>query len=747
MGEVGNGHLEGDAVDASEGLVDTEEFFGDGFRCADDEGSSGAAECVVLGAGGRGPATFFADLSEGVGVAGKEDVGGLGVGVAEEADRVDADFELLGVVAGAVAGFAVEVDEGAEAVVLSADDGDHERETEEAGAGERLRSATDAEPDGEGVLEGAGIDALAGEGCTVFAGPVEVGGFADFEEEVEILCEEGVVVLEVEAEEGEGLDEGAAAGDDFCPSVGEQVEGGELLEDADGVGCGEDGDGAGEADALRDGGSGGEDDGGSGVEILGAVMLADAEDVEAGLVGEGDLDEEVAEAIGGGDGEAGGGVSDCSGEAVDTDLHGWGCSCETSGSMRQDGWTIHDPGEGGGLNALFHGLPDELVDLEGEAGGDAVGHHPFDEGAGVEGGIVGGAKGAGGFVEGGGEEDAGDFGGEVVGEDEVAGEVVVGAVGEDEFDFVVLGEGGEIFHAEGVGGGPGSGAFDVDDLVDGGGDFSEGTLAGGLDHEGVAGGEEAVHEREKFAGLEHGFATGELDERAGGYSGAEGFDLGYDFVFGEELAAGEGVLGVAPGTAKIAAGEADEDAGETGEGGLALDGFVELDEVHGGLLVVAGEAGVGLVESAVFDTDAALGHVVELLAGLLVEVFGQVFGRGVDLFVEGWEVVDHEVVEVFHGGAHDLFEELEVEEHAGLVELLADEGDEDLVVVAVGVLALASVVAEVVAGGETGFYGDFKHDASFPSVAACVCFRWELAAGGLSLSFDCIVLWGRRWVG
>jgi hypothetical protein len=57
------------------------------------------------------------------------------------------------------------------------------------------------------------------------------------------------------------------------------------------------------------------------------------------------------------------------------------------------------------LDALFHWLPDELVDLEGEAGVDAIGHHPFDECAWVEGGVVGGAEGAGGFVEGWAEED------------------------------------------------------------------------------------------------------------------------------------------------------------------------------------------------------------------------------------------------------------------------------------------------------------------------------------------------------
>ncbi len=77
--------------------------------------------------------------------------------------------------------------------------------------------------------------------------------------------------------------------------------------------------------------------------------------------------------------------------------------------------------------------------------------------------------------------------------------------------------------------------------------------------------------------MQHGLAAGELDQD----TGSEGFDLLFDLVEGEGLASGEGVLGVAPGAAQVAAGETDEDAGEAGEGGFALDGFVEFDEVHG----------------------------------------------------------------------------------------------------------------------------------------------------------------------
>ena len=149
---------------------------------------------------------------------------------------------------------------------------------------------------------------MSGERGAVFAGPGDVVLLADLEQEIEFFGEEGVVVLQPKAEEREGIDERATAGDDFGTAVGDEVERSELLEDADGIGSGEDGDGAGEADVGGPGGCGGEDDGGRGVEVVGAVVLADTKDVEADLIGEDDLVDEVAETVGGGDGEAGGGV-------------------------------------------------------------------------------------------------------------------------------------------------------------------------------------------------------------------------------------------------------------------------------------------------------------------------------------------------------------------------------------------------------------------------------------------------------
>ena len=161
-----------------------------------------------------------------------------------------ADLELLRRVASATAGFAVEVDERAEAVGFAADDGDHQGKSQRAGADKGCGRSADAQPDGQRILQRARVDALAGERGAMFAGPMDMGVLADIQQQVELLGEERVVVFEVETEERERLDERAAAGDDFGAAVGDEVERGEFLEDADWIGGAEDGDGAGKADAF-----------------------------------------------------------------------------------------------------------------------------------------------------------------------------------------------------------------------------------------------------------------------------------------------------------------------------------------------------------------------------------------------------------------------------------------------------------------------------------------------------------------
>jgi hypothetical protein len=114
---------------------------------------------------------------------------------------------------------------------------------------------------------------------------------------------------------------------------------------------------------------------------------------------------------------------------------------------------------------------------------------------------------------------------------------------------------------------------------------------------------------------------------------------------------------------------------------------------------------------------------MELSAGLFVKILSQVLCAGIDIFVEGWEIVDHEVVKIVDSGAHHLLEKLEVEKHSSFVELFTYQGNENFVVMPMRVFALASVIAEVVAGRKAGFYSYFKHESGNP-------FDLSMAASG-----------------
>src|ERR1700692_536434 len=98
--------------------------------------------------------------------------------------------------------------------------------------------------------------------------------------------------------------------------------------------------------------------------------------------------------------------------------------------------------------------------------------------------------------------------------------------------------------------------------------------------------------------------------------------------------------------------------GSTGSPWPSPSGLDYTARLTPGLLVVAGGAGCGLIESAVLDGDPAGGHVAELLPRLVEEVAGEVLRRGVDL-VEGLQFIDHLVIEVLDDRAHDLLEQLE----------------------------------------------------------------------------------------
>jgi len=230
------------------------------------------------------------------------------------------------------------------------------------------------------------------------------------------------------------------------------------------------------------------------------------------------------------------------------------------------------------LYALQLRLPDEFVDLEAEAGVEIVGEHPLGERAGIEQAIFGGASACGSLAKGGREDQSGGVGIQAVGANEVTGVLVILARGEDELELVAGGEGGEVFRTEAQMLAAG-GTFDIDNFVNLAGNEFEGTLAAGFEQHSEVEGEKLMHEGDQLALLQHGLSTGDFDEAA---AGREALNFKEQLRGGDFTAAGEGVLGVTPGTAEIASGEAHEDAGQTREGTFTLQRFVDFDDVHRG---------------------------------------------------------------------------------------------------------------------------------------------------------------------
>ncbi len=323
VGQGADAQLQAEAV-VLEPLVLHQDLVDDLLGRTHEVGAGGTCTGFELGTGSGRPAALLADTAHRLVVGGEGDVERVLRVLGDEAVRGDADGEFGAVVADLVGGAAVELGEGFELLRVAADDGEHQGQAVIGGAGDGVRRAADGDPEGQGRLHGLGINGDAGDGLGVLgAGPIHLPAFADLDQLGELLLEEGVVVLELVAEEGEAFDETAAARHDLGAAVGEQVERSKLLPDADRVFGGEYRDGGREADVLRQRGGGGEDgDRGRGDEI-GTVVLAQPVEIEADLIGEADFLEEVLEALGRGLQvtvvERVGGVL---GERVEADFHG-----------------------------------------------------------------------------------------------------------------------------------------------------------------------------------------------------------------------------------------------------------------------------------------------------------------------------------------------------------------------------------------------------------------------------------------
>src|SRR6266404_4989216 len=103
------------------------------------------------------PAAFLPDLRKTSRITGKEFVCRLCRTVGDIAQRMNADLELIWRVSRPQPRFTVAVDQWPETVRFPADDRNHQRQPERAGANKGARGAADTEPNRQRVLQWARI--------------------------------------------------------------------------------------------------------------------------------------------------------------------------------------------------------------------------------------------------------------------------------------------------------------------------------------------------------------------------------------------------------------------------------------------------------------------------------------------------------------------------------------------------------------------------------------------------------------
>src|SRR6267142_2329343 len=149
---------------------------------------------------------------------------------------MNADLELLWRMAGARTGPAVAIDQRPEAVRLAADDRDHQRQPEGAGANERAGRAADTKPNRQRLLQRTRVNSLPGKRSAMLARPVDMRVLADVQKQIELFGEKRIVVLEFQAEERKRFDERAAPDNHLRSPFRKKIERRKLLEHANGIG-------------------------------------------------------------------------------------------------------------------------------------------------------------------------------------------------------------------------------------------------------------------------------------------------------------------------------------------------------------------------------------------------------------------------------------------------------------------------------------------------------------------------------
>ena len=111
------------------------------------------------------------------------------------------------------------------------------------------------------------------------------------------------------------------------------------------------------------------------------------------------------------------------------------------------------------------------------------------------------------------------------------------------------------------------------------GDALQGTLAAGLQQNGVSRVDQALHQRHHFAFLQHGLAAGDLHQAG---TRTQPLNFLHNFFQRSTVSAGERIFAVAPGTTQITSRKSHKDTRQPSVCGLALDRLVNLGNLHEG---------------------------------------------------------------------------------------------------------------------------------------------------------------------
>src|SRR5260221_11313968 len=144
----------------------------------------------------------------------------------------------------------IEIDQGHKASRPAANDAQIHGQSHSASSDRALWGTTNGNPDGQRSPQGARRNLCRVERRTEAPLPADAFGGAQPGQQVDLFRKQVVVVDQVNPKQLKELDEYAATSDDLGTTIGEQIQGSEILEDAHRIGGAQDGGGAGETDAC-----------------------------------------------------------------------------------------------------------------------------------------------------------------------------------------------------------------------------------------------------------------------------------------------------------------------------------------------------------------------------------------------------------------------------------------------------------------------------------------------------------------